>query len=115
MTVTIYHNPKCGTSRTTLALLEDAGLNPTIIEYLKSPLSRKELEMLVKKMPTTVRELVRTSGDIYKELGLSDESLTDEQLIDAMIAHPILMQRPVVETSKGVRMCRPSTTVNEIL
>ena len=115
MTVTIYHNPKCGTSRTTLAALQEAGQDPTIIEYLKTPLSRNELEALIEKMPSTVRELVRTSGDLYKELGLNNKSLSDEQLIDAIIAHPILMQRPVVETSKGVRICRPSATVNEIL
>ncbi len=115
MSVTIYHNPKCGTSRTTLALLRDAGIEPTIIEYLKTPLTREKLESLVAKMPITLRELLRQRGTPFEELGLGDKSLSDSQLIDAMLEHPILMDRPVVETNKGVRLCRPAETVKEIL
>ncbi|MEE9375967.1 MAG: arsenate reductase (glutaredoxin) [Rhizobiaceae bacterium] len=115
MNVTIYHNPKCGTSRTTLSLLQEAGIELKIIEYLKDPVSRDELEALIEKMPSTVRDLIRTNGDLYKNLGLNDEKLNDEQLLDALLENPILMQRPVVESAKGVRICRPADTVKEIL
>ncbi len=115
MPVTIYHNPKCGTSRNTLAILRDAGIEPTIIEYLKTPFTREKLESLVEKMPISLRDLMRQRGTPFEELGLGDESLSDAQLIDAMLKHPILMERPVVETDKGVRLCRPAETVKEIL
>lgn len=111
----IYHNPRCGTSRTTLQILHERGLEPEIIEYLKTPPSRSELVVLIKQAGLTVRAAMRSKEPIYKELGLDDPSLSDDQLIDAILAHPILMNRPFVVTNKGVRLCRPATAVQDIL
>jgi arsenate reductase len=115
MSVTIYHNPKCGTSRNTLAMIRASGVEPTVIEYLKTPPSRETLVKLMNKMKARPRDILRQKGTPYDELGLGDESLSDEQLIDAMMAHPILMNRPIVVTKKGARLCRPSEVVLEIL
>jgi arsenate reductase len=113
--VTIYHNPECGTSRNTLALIRNAGIEPTIIEYLKTPPSRATLVSLIDRMEIPVRALLREKGTPYHELGLGKADLTDEQLIDAMMAHPILINRPVVVTPLGVKLCRPSEAVLDIL
>lgn len=115
MTVTIYHNPSCGTSRNTLAMIRNTGIEPTVIEYLKTPPDRKTLVSLIKKMGVPVRDVLREKGTPYAELGLGDPKLSDDQLIDAMIAHPILINRPIVVTGKGVRLCRPSEAVLDIL
>ena len=115
MTVTIYHNPACGTSRNTLAMIRQSGEEPIVIEYLQDPPSRERLVELIGKMGISVRELLREKGTPYDELGLSDPSLSDEQLLDAMMEHPILINRPIVETEKGTRLCRPSEVVLEIL
>jgi arsenate reductase (glutaredoxin) len=115
MTVTIYHNPSCGTSRNTLALIRNAGIEPTVIEYLKTPPSRDELKAMIEKAGLSVREAIREKGTPYEELGLNDLSLTDEQLLDAMEAHPILINRPFVVTDLGVRLARPSELVLDIL
>lgn len=115
MTVTIYHNPSCGTSRNTLALIRNAGIEPTVIEYLKTPPSHKELKDMIKRAGLTVREAIREKGTPYAELGLDDLSLTDEQLLDAMTAHPILINRPFVVSDLGVRLARPSELVLDIL
>lgn len=115
MTVKIYHNPKCGTSRNTLAMIKQSGEDPEIIEYLNTPPSREELVELIKQSGLGVRDVLRKKGTPYEELGLDDDSLSDDQLIDHMMAHPILMNRPIVVTSKGVRLCRPSEVVLEIL
>ncbi|MBB3146305.1 arsenate reductase [Phyllobacterium trifolii] len=115
MAVTIYHNPSCGTSRNTLALIRNAGIEPTIIEYLKSPPARQELKDLIRRAGLTVREAIRAKGTPFAELGLDDMSLTDEQLLDAMEAHPILINRPFVVTEMGVRLSRPSELVLGIL
>ena len=113
--VTIYHNPNCGTSRNVLGLIRNAGIEPTIIEYLKAPPDRQTLLGLIERMGIRVRELLRTKGSPYDELGLDDPKLTDDQLIDAMLANPILINRPIVVTPLGVKLCRPSETVLEIL
>lgn len=115
MTVTIYHNPTCGTSRNTLALIRNSGEEPRVIEYLKTPPSRAELAELIRRMGTPVRDVLRRKGTPYDELGLGDPSLTDDQLLDAMMAHPILINRPIVVTPLGVRLCRPSEEVLDIL
>ena len=115
MSVTIYHNPDCGTSRNVLAMIRQSGVEPTIIEYLKTPPSREKLLKLIKAMGISVRDLVREKGTPYHELGLDNPDLTDEQLIDQMLAHPILINRPIVVTEKGVRLCRPSDTVLSLL
>jgi arsenate reductase len=115
MPVTIYHNPACGTSRNTLAMIRESGEEPEIIEYLKTPPTRKKLKELIKAMGISPRELLRRKGTPYDELGLDDASLTDEQLVDAMVAHPILINRPIVVTPRGARLCRPSEAVLEIL
>lgn len=115
MNVTIYHNPQCGTSRNALAMIRNAGIEPTIIEYLKTPPSRQELKNLIRSAGLTVRQAIREKGTPYAELGLDNPSLTDEQLLDAMEAHPILINRPFVVTDKGVRLSRPSEVVLEIL
>lgn len=115
MSVTIYHNPDCGTSRNVLAMIRQSGVEPTIIEYLKTPPSREKLLKLIKAMGISVRDLVRKKGTPYHELGLDNPDLTDEQLIDQMLAHPILINRPIVVTEKGVRLCRPSETVLSLL
>jgi arsenate reductase (glutaredoxin) len=113
--VTIYHNPACGTSRNVLALIREAGIEPHVIEYLKQPPDRPTLKSLLARMGLRPRELLREKGTPYVELGLADESLSDSQLIDAMLAHPILIQRPIVVTSRGVQLCRPAETVLKIL
>ncbi|CAN5289343.1 arsenate reductase (glutaredoxin) [soil metagenome] len=115
MTVTIYHNPACGTSRNTLAMIRQSGEDPIVIEYLKTPPSRERLIALIKAMNIPVRALLREKGTPFAELGLADPALSDDQLLDAMMAHPILINRPIVETSKGVRICRPSEAVLELL
>ncbi|TWG49840.1 arsenate reductase (glutaredoxin) [Aminobacter sp. J44] len=115
MSITIYHNPKCGTSRNTLAMIRASGEEPEIIEYLKTPPSRERLQQMIAAAGLTVREAIRQKGTPYLELGLDDETLSDEALLDAMEAHPILINRPFVVTSKGVRLARPSEIVLEIL
>lgn len=113
--VTIYHNPACGTSRNTLGLIRNAGIEPTVVEYLKTPPEREKLVELVREMGIPVRALLRQKGAPYVELGLDDPALTDDRLIDAMMAHPILINRPIVVTPLGVRLCRPSEVVLDIL
>ena len=115
MTITIYHNPACGTSRNVLALIRHAGFEPTIIEYLKTPPSKDKLRQLVTAMGITVRELLREKGTPYAELGLADPKFSDEELLDFIGQHPILMNRPVVETPLGTKLCRPSEEVLELL
>lgn len=115
MSVRIYHNPQCGTSRNTLALLREAGEEPEIVEYLKTPPTRDELADLIARMGIAPRDLLRRSGTPYDEMGLDDPKWTDDQLIDLMVETPVLIQRPIVVTSKGVRLCRPPETANEIL
>jgi arsenate reductase len=115
MTVTIYHNPACGTSRNTLAMIRASGVEPEVIEYLKTPPSREKLIELIEKTGNGARALLREKGTPYTELGLDNTSLADEYLIDAMLAHPILMNRPIVVTAKGVKLCRPSELVLELL
>lgn len=115
MTITIYHNPACGTSRNTLAMIRQSGEEPTVIEYLKTPPSRERLVELIAAIGAPVRDIMRQKGTPYEELGLDDAAVTDAQLIDAMLAHPILINRPIVETPKGTRLCRPSEVVLEIL
>jgi len=113
--VTIYHNPSCGTSRKVLGMLRQSGTEPKVIEYLKTPPSKAELKNLLKQMGMTPRQLLRRRGTPFDELGLADPGKTDDQLIDAILAHPILMERPVVVSDKGVRLCRPPDKVLEIL
>ena len=113
--VVIYHNPECGTSRNTLAMIRNAGIEPTIIEYLRHPPSRAELAAMIASAGLTVRQALREKGTPFQELGLGDPGLSDEQLLDAMMAHPILINRPFVITSRGVRLCRPSEVVLDIL
>ena len=115
MTVTIYHNPACGTSRNVLGLIRNAGEEPRIVEYLKTPPGRDELVDLIARMGIPVRELLRRKGTPYDDLGLDDPALSDARLIDAMMAHPILINRPIVVTPLGVRLCRPSEAVLDIL
>jgi arsenate reductase (glutaredoxin) len=115
MSVTIYHNPDCGTSRNTLAMIRNAGIEPEVIEYLKNPPDRATLKDLIERAGLTVRATLREKGTPYAELGLAEVSLSDEQLLDAMLAHPILINRPIVVTSLGVRLCRPSELVLDIL
>jgi arsenate reductase len=115
MSVTIYHNPDCGTSRNTLAMIRQSGEEPEIIEYLKSPPSRARLTELIAAMGISARELLREKGTPYAELGLADPRWTDGQLLDLMLVHPILINRPIVVTPKGVKLCRPSEAVLDIL
>ncbi|MFN4012065.1 MAG: arsenate reductase (glutaredoxin) [Pannonibacter sp.] len=115
MTITIYHNPSCGTSRNTLAMIRRSGEEPRIIEYLKTPPDRDELVDLIRRAGLSVRQLLREKGTPYAELGLGDPMLGDDHLLDAMMQHPILINRPLVVTQKGVRLCRPSEVVLEIL
>lgn len=115
MKVTIYHNPACGTSRNTLAMIKASGETPHVVEYLKTPPSRERLLELIAAMGITPRELLRQKGTPFDELGLGDHSLPDDFLVDAMMAHPILINRPIVETSKGTRLCRPSELVLDLL
>lgn len=111
----IYHNPQCGTSRNTLAMIKASGEKPMVIEYLKTPPTRDELLDLIARMAISPRELLRRKGTPYDELGLDDPSLSDDALVDAMMAHPILINRPIVVTDKGVRLCRPSERVLDLL
>ncbi len=113
--VVIYHNPDCGTSRNTLAMIRNAGIEPIIIEYLKHPPSREKLAELVAQAGLGMREVLRQKGTPYAELQLDNPALTDDQLLDAMMAHPVLINWPMVVTSKGVRLCRPSEVVLDIL
>ena len=106
--IIVYHNPECGTSRNTLDLIRNAGIEPHVVEYLKTPPSRALLEQLIERAGITPRELLREKGTPYAELGLGDESLTDRALVDAMMAHPILINRPLVVSPLGVKLCRPS-------
>ncbi len=115
MTITIYHNPACGTSRNTLAMIRQSGEEPVVIEYLKDPPSRERLVELLRAMGISARELLRQKGTPYDALGLSGPKWTEEELIDFMLEHPILINRPIVETPKGTRLCRPSEAVLDIL
>ena len=113
--VIIYHNPDCGTSRNTLGLIRNAGIEPHVIEYLKCPPRRAMLQALIARMGIAVRDLIRVKGTPYHDLGLDDPSLTDDQLLDAMMARPILINRPIVVTPLGVKLCRPSEAVLDVL
>jgi len=115
MAVTIYHNPACGTSRTTLALIRNAGIEPEVIEYLKTPPSLNTLSRMIKDSGLSVRQAIREKEKVFAELGLADAALTDEQLLDAMLAHPILINRPFVVTPAGTRLCRPAELLLETL
>jgi arsenate reductase len=113
--VIIYHNPRCGTSRNTLAMIRNAGVEPQVIEYLSTPPDRDTLGSLIQRAGLTVRQAMREKESLFQELGLGDASLSDDALLDAMLAHPILINRPIVVTPKGVRLCRPSELVLDIL
>lgn len=115
MEIKIYHNPNCGTSRNTLALIRNAGVEPQVIDYQANPPPRNELKDMIAQSGLTIREAIREKGTPYAELGIDHPALTDDQLLDAMIAHPILINRPFVVTPQGVRLCRPSELVLEIL
>lgn len=115
MNVTIFHNPECGTSRNTLAMIRNAGIEPAVVEYLKTPPARAALESMIADAGLSVREAIREKGTPYEALGLGDPSLTDGQLLDAMMEHPILINRPFVVTPLGTRLCRPSEVVLDIL
>ena len=115
MSVTIYHNPACGTSRNALAAIRAAGHEPVVIEYLKTPSSRDELKTLIARMGVPVRTVVRVKETLFREMKLDEMDASDDELLDAMIAHPILINRPIVVTDHGVRLCRPSETVKELL
>ncbi len=113
--VVIYHNPACGTSRNTLAMIRNAGIEPHVVEYLKTPPSRALLVAMIERAGITPRDLLREKGTLYAELGLADASLTNDALLDAMIAHPVLINRPLVVSPLGVRLCRPSEAVLDLL
>ena len=113
--VTIYHNPKCGTSRNTLGLIRNAGIEPMVIEYLEHPPGREQLAAMIEAAGLTVREALRQKETVFAELGLADPAITDDQLLDAMLRHPILINRPFVITEQGARLCRPSELVLDIL
>ncbi len=113
--ITLYHNPACGTSRTVLAMIRDAGVEPVIIEYLKTPPERATLEQLIADMGIAPRELLRQKEAAFEALGLSDPALSDAQLIDAMVQEPVLMNRPIVVSPRGTRLCRPADTAAELL
>lgn len=115
MDIIIYHNPACGTSRNTLAMIRNAGIEPHVIEYLKTPPSPEMLVQLIGRMGISARALLRENGTPYADLGLGNPDLTDDQLLDAMMAHPVLINRPVVVSPKGVRLCRPSEAVLDLL
>lgn len=115
MDITIYHNGRCGTSRTTLELIRAAGHEPRVVDYLANPPSRDELKQMIAQAGLAVREAIRAKEPVYAELGLGDPALGDDALLDAMLAHPILINRPFVVTPKGVRLCRPSDLVHAIL
>lgn len=113
--IVIYHNPDCGTSRNTVAMIRNAGIEPHVVEYLKTPPTRTLLASLVRRMGVPLREVIREKGTPYAELGLGNPELSDEQLLDAMMAHPILINRPIVVSPLGVRLCRPSERVLDLL
>jgi arsenate reductase (glutaredoxin) len=113
--ITIYHNPSCGTSRNTLALIRNAGIEPTVVEYLKTPPDRSTLESLIRQMGIRPRDLLRQKNTPYEDLGLQGDQWTDSELIDQMLAHPILINRPIVVTPLGAKLCRPSEMVLDIL
>ena len=113
--ITIYHNPRCGTSRNTLAMIRNSGVEPLVIEYLKTPPTREQLVALIAASGLSVREVMRSKEAVFGELGLTDTGLSDDALLDAMMAHPILINRPIVVTPLGTRLCRPSEVVLEIL
>jgi arsenate reductase len=113
--ITIYHNPACGTSRNTLALIRNSGVEPTVIEYLKTPPTKAQLELLLNEMDISVRSLLREKGTPFEELGLADPKWTDDELLDFIGLHPVLMNRPVVVTPLGTKLCRPSELVLDIL
>ncbi|MCW7541010.1 arsenate reductase (glutaredoxin) [Aquabacterium sp. A7-Y] len=113
--ITIFHNPACGTSRNTLAMIRNSGVEPQIVEYLKTPPSREQLVELIAATGLSVREVLRTKGTPYEELGLADPTWSDDQLIDFIVAHPVLLNRPIVVTPLGTKLCRPSEAVLEIL
>lgn len=115
MTTTIFHNPACGTSRNVLALIRNAGIEPTIVEYLKTPPSRDQLLALLAQLGLPVRAVLRKKGTPYDELGLDNPALSDDALLDAILAHPILLERPIVITPLGTKLCRPSEAVLDIL
>ena len=115
MSITIYHNPNCGTSRNTLQAIRDAGHEPTVVEYLKTPLDAAGIRALLDRLGASPRDILRRKGTPYEELGLDDPKWTDEQLIDFMAAHPLLIERPIVVTEKGARLCRPMEKVREII
>ena len=115
MSITIYHNTACGTSRKTLDLIRAAGTEPTIVDYVKTPPSRAQLKDMIAQAGLTARQAMRDKGDLYTELGLADTGLSDDALLDVMIAHPILINRPFVVTAKGVRLCRPCELVLDLL
>ena len=115
MNVIIYHNPACGTSRNTLDLIRHAGIEPTVIEYLKTPPSKEDLAKMIADSGLSVRQAIREKGTPYEELGLADPALSEDELLDAMIATPILINRPLVVTDMGTRLCRPSEVVLDIL
>lgn len=115
MDVIIYHNHDCGTSRNTLAMIRNSGIEPHVVEYLKTPPSRTLLTQLIARMGISARALLREKGTPYAELGLADPKLTDDQILDAMMVHPILINRPIVVSSKGVKLCRPSEEVFNLL
>jgi arsenate reductase (glutaredoxin) len=115
MDVIIYHNPDCGTSRNTLAMIRNAGIEPHVVEYLKTPPARPLLKLLIARMGISVRALLREKGTPFQELGLGNPNLSEDDLLDAMMAHPVLINRPIVVTPNGVRLCRPSELVIDLL
>ncbi|MCG6886941.1 MAG: arsenate reductase (glutaredoxin) [Proteobacteria bacterium] len=115
MPPTIYHNPRCSKSRQTLQLLHEKGIEPEVIEYLKTPPDKVTLKIILEQLGLTPRQLMRTNEQAYKDYGLDDPSLSDDELIDAMIAHPILIERPIVLTEKGAALGRPPETVQKVL
>ncbi|HMK90661.1 MAG TPA: arsenate reductase (glutaredoxin) [Methylocystis sp.] len=115
MTITIYHNPSCGTSRNVLTAIRETGAEPVVVQYLKDPPTREKLKALLKAMGISARGLLRKRGTPYEELGLDDPKWSEEELIGFMLKHPILIERPIVETPKGTRLCRPAEKVREVL
>jgi arsenate reductase len=115
MSITIYHNPNCGTSRNVLALIRNAGIEPVVVDYLKNPIGRNKLKELIAQLDMSVRELLRQKGTPYDELQLGNPALSEDALLDAMVTHPILMNRPIVVTALGTKLCRPSEAVFDIL
>ena len=113
--VVIHHNPNCGTSRNTLEMIRQSGRTPTVHEYVKEGWTRPQLEALLGKMGKTPRDILRVRGTPAEELGLTQDGVSDDRILDAMVAHPILVERPIVETPKGARLCRPAETVSELL